>query len=698
MIRGGPALLPALLLGSVLGCGEASREDAGATGAPTAPVPDALAPLRALESSRRASADFAHLPTSDAVSGPDPVRLVALAAAASPARFAGLLRGRDAVVLLDEHLAEIARAPAPPSPVAVAVDATGRLYVAGEVTGEIARFAVEANALRREGAIELEQVRALRDLATGPEGVLYAVEEHDHRLITLLPAARADAHGVIPARRADTPVGLGPIRVLRVGDRVLVDALLDHAIEIRAVDAKGEPVGTATRVQHDGPIWAVDAVETPAGLLAAAGGVEDHPLDRRGGSFGWIDSFAFLYLVPGGGAPVRVATVNVSELGVLTPKALHLAAEPGATRLGVTGYGGDRRAELRWGGDLGVAPLADTAAAPPGIAAGVALPGGDLACADPLLDAWVLLPRGATAPVLVSVPDAAAPRDPEARLGEALFFTKLMAPANRTEGELSRFTCETCHFEGYVDGRTHHTGRGEVRATTKPLLGLFNNRPHFSRALDPDLTTVAHAEFRVAGARSGADPWFQLRAGDAPWIAALGATDEAYNPDELRRALMVFLMGFTHRPNPAVLARRGPAASRFTDEERSGAEVFRDRCEACHEARLSTDEPRTRQPFERWEALVLSREGPLVWAMDERRKTGVQPYVHEEGARVPSLRRLYKKRPYLTNGSARDLGAVLERARFGAGSFFHDAAPADPSLLRLGDAERAALLAFLDLL
>ena len=67
-----------------------------------------------------------------------------------------------------------------------------------------------------------------------------------------------------------------------------------------------------------------------------------------------------------------------------------------------------------------------------------------------------------------------------------------MAPSSSSEGAKSRFSCETCHFEGYVDGRTHHTGRGDVRATTKPLVGLFNNRPHFSRALDPDLTTVPY--------------------------------------------------------------------------------------------------------------------------------------------------------------------------------------------------------------
>src|SRR5262252_5814086 len=134
----------------------------------------------------------------------------------------------------------------------------------------------------------------------------------------------------------------------------------------------------------------------------------------------------------------------------------------------------------------------------------MAVAGDSLVFADPLLDAWF------QTPVPVPVPDSPSPRTAASRVGEALFFTNLMAPWNSTEGPLSRFTCETCHFEGYVDGRTHHTGRGDVHATTKPLLGLFNNRPYFSRALDPDLATVAHNEFRVAGALSDHDPWFSL--------------------------------------------------------------------------------------------------------------------------------------------------------------------------------------------
>jgi hypothetical protein len=93
---------------------------------------------------------------------------------------------------------------------------------------------------------------------------------------------------------------------------------------------------------------------------------------------------------------------------------------------------------------------------------------------------------------------------------------------------------------------------------------------------------------------------------------------------------------------------------------------------------------------------VMAPEGALVWASAEYQKTGVLPYVNERGARVVSLRRLYKKYPYFTNGSAKDLASVLDRASFAGGRFFHDAAPAGAIGLR-GD-EKRALAAFLDLL
>ena len=69
--------------------------------------------------------------------------------------------------------------------------------------------------------------------------------------------------------------------------------------------------------------------------------------------------------------------------------------------------------------------------------------------------------------------------------------------------------------------------------------------------------------------------------------------------------------------------------------------------------------------------------------------------MHENGARIPSLRRLYKKKPYFTNGSASDVQSVLARVRFLGGETRHDGTTDGAAL----DRETIeSLEAFLDLL
>jgi cytochrome c peroxidase len=277
-------------------------------------------------------------------------------------------------------------------------------------------------------------------------------------------------------------------------------------------------------------------------------------------------------------------------------------------------------------------------------------------------------------------------------LGEALFFTELMAPDSSAVGSHSRFSCETCHFEGSVDGRTHYTGRGNVSVVTKPLFGLANNRPHFSRALDPDLSSVSHNEFRVAGAGSGRDPWFTLEARRFPWLRELGLDRAELEPAELREALLTFLYSFSHAPNPRARAR-----ARFTALEDSGAGLFARHCARCHSARLLSDQPDSEVPQAEWEELVLRRNGPIVWARGDYARTGVEPYVHELGTRIPSLRRLRLKPRYFTNGSARDLSEVLAQFREAPGGAQHQS-PNRATGAALSPKEQRALEAFLQLL
>ena len=606
------------------------------------------------------------------------------------ALFVGLLRGRSAIVLLDADLREIQRLDAPASPTGLAVSPMGEVFVSGELADAVARYELHAGALSAAGSIRLPGVRSVRAIAYGPEGVLYAVEDHDHRLLTLALGDRTVVSEV-------SPVGLGPRAVLRTPHHLVVDCLLSHEVVVLPVDARGLPRAAAPiRIVHDGPIWAVDARETGDGLLLALGGVEDRPLDRRQGSFGYIDSFAWVYQVTTAPPTARrLAEVDVSARGLVTPKVVALAVDGDDVRVRLTGYGDAPALELRWApprptrSGLWQQPEVVRRPFVPGTVAEVSLGDGRRILADPLLDAWIADDGGDARVVPV---DEARPRSAESRLGEALFFTTLMAPWNRTRGSLSRFTCETCHFEGWVDGRVHATGRGAVRVTTRPLLGLFNDPPYFSRALDPDLTAMTHNEFRVAGLRSRHDPWFAVGRAEAPWLAHLGVGEAPLEPAALRRALMVFLMDFTFRPNPAVVGR-----SAWSPEERRGAEAFQRRCATCHEARLVTNRADSRVPFADWERLIMTPQGPIVWARDGYERTGVVPYVHESGARVPSLRRLYKKRPYFTNGSAATLDDVLRGARFSPAGFRHAGADAADGTV-LDDSERQALRAFLDLL
>jgi cytochrome c peroxidase len=310
--------------------------------------------------------------------------------------------------------------------------------------------------------------------------------------------------------------------------------------------------------------------------------------------------------------------------------------------------------------------------------------------ANPLLDAWVVIDGDALEVAPVPARRAAEP-PPAVRIGELLFFTTLMSPWAISDDAHSRFTCETCHWEGYGDGRIHYTGRDDVHATTRPLRGLAQGRPYFSRALDPTMTDMVHAEFGVAARGTGQPSWFAVDRALAPWLARVPGAAASLSPLDLRGAFMAFLGVFGHEANPVVAGRTA-----FAPEERRGAEVFRDRCEACHQARLVVDRAETRVGFDHWERLVMSPSGPLTWARDTRYRTGVTPYVHADGARVPALRRLYRKYPYFTNGSSPSLDHVVARVRLGADveSLQHAGETGAPLVAE----ERAALLAFLRLL
>ncbi|MEM9488361.1 MAG: hypothetical protein AAGC55_04405, partial [Myxococcota bacterium] len=176
----------------------------------------ALSALHAYEEERRQSTDFSAEPAGDRRTGADPFDLVAMPAPAGlpgdeDERFVGLLRGADAVVIIDGRGRERVRVAAPRAPSGLAVDPhSGVVYVSGAGSPVIARYRIADGGLTPLPGIAVPDALAIVDIALGPEGVLYIIEEFTGRLLVAelgaLPLAEAGAVGP-PVRPPVTEVG-----------------------------------------------------------------------------------------------------------------------------------------------------------------------------------------------------------------------------------------------------------------------------------------------------------------------------------------------------------------------------------------------------------------------------------------------------------------------------------------------------------
>jgi hypothetical protein len=657
-----------------LGCegGPAGTPTATASSPTSEPAARSEDGLRAEELALVASIDFRAPPDTRDQLGPDPAALVT-----DPDGWVVVLEQTPPrLVLLDAEGTRLDETAAPAGARALARAPAGLLLVGSPTSPDLAAFRVDGGRLVRAPAGDLLDFATNGVRSLSAQGAcVFGADETAAEL-----ALRCGAH------QARVPVPRWPSEVFASERYVLVTSPISHVTTVLPRTPHGVAAAASLALANDGPIFSACAVERGDTLVVARAGVEDHPLDRRGGSFGYIDSFVFVDVVRDGHA-ARVASFDVSALGVITPKALLCELDDDRLQLSVGAYGSGRAVEITLPLDGGVAEAIRAFDAVPGLVQLARAHDGSLLAPSRLLDATFRL--DASPSPLDHVPE---PDSDEAllRLGEALFFTSALAPWQSSDGQLSRFTCETCHFEGGVDGRVHATGRADVVATTKPLFGLANNGPHFTRALDDDLTEMVFAEFRVGAANSGHSEWFDLDEAELPWLPLVPFYEGVErDPQTLRRALLHYLAATPHPP-------RAHPRERFTSRERRGAELFADRCSSCHASRLVTRDPASAVPLESWEPLVLSTAGPIVWARDGYEKTGVQPYVHPDGARPSSLRRIARKRPYFTNGSAETLRDVLNAARFGAGTFLH--AGGVEGMSRLSADEIAALEAFLALL
>jgi len=172
------------------------------------------------------------------------------------------------------------------------------------------------------------------------------------------------------------------------------------------------------------------------------------------------------------------------------------------------------------------------------------------------------------------------------------------------------------------------------------------------------------AEFRVANQKRRVS--FSVDTSNYPWLEGIENLPKVLSPRDLRMAFLSFFVEYRHRPNPWRLR-----SEKLTPKALQGLAVFRERCEYCHQAIISTRQGDS-VPYDHWAGWLEAKGKDLVWGAPFYMKTGIKPYVHSAGARVPSLRRVQQKKyPYFTNGSSPTLLHLLSRFRYRDLSAWH---------------------------
>ncbi|MFQ5542574.1 MAG: hypothetical protein ACE5E2_07055, partial [Candidatus Binatia bacterium] len=382
-----------------------------------------------------------------------------------------LLRNRSEVLLADRSLTLIDRMVTPRSPTGWTLVHDRLLFVSGEQSAEIQLYEITDKKILSRGKLRLRGVASVRDLVYVPSLYsLFLLDDFDRRLHQLTLAPNWPSQERLTFHQKAFPLAAGPTQIHYLNDHLLINLLLDHSLLIIPLIQGRPDFSHSSQITHDGPIWAFDAVATDASLIIAAGGVENHPLNRLGEEFGYVDSFLFLYTLRRDRStgvyrwhpadrkvPGRFAQQNLSEINIVTPKALHFAALSNDTsQLWVSAFGSPQVARFEVQEDR--LQLTGKFNLPPGTTDFVVVqeeqikekPGreiGSLVITNALFDQIYRLEIGSGSPVYQNVQGISLVHSKlsrESRIGELLFFTTLLTPHNRTDGELSRFTCETC--------------------------------------------------------------------------------------------------------------------------------------------------------------------------------------------------------------------------------------------------------------
>lgn len=263
-----------------------------------------------------------------------------------------------------------------------------------------------------------------------------------------------------------------------------------------------------------------------------------------------------------------------------------------------------------------------------------------------------------TAKHLASVATVAIePLLPNVLLGKQIFYNAA-DPRMSLDGYLS---CSTCHPDGRDDGRVwDFTDRGEGLRNTIALTGrggTLHGPVHWTANFDEiqDFENDIRLHFGGGGLMKDAD--FDADAHSDP----LGDPKAGLSqPLDALAAYVSSLNTFPRSPH------RDPGGS-MTADALEGRELFaQSGCGTCHSGRELTDSPQR----------VLHDVGTIGPASGSRIGGALT------GLDTPTLRGLWASAPYLHDGSAATLDAVLENPAHGAGS-------------RLSPAQRAKVVQFL---
>ena len=493
-------------------------------------------------------------------------------------------------------------------------------------------------------------------------------------------ALRVVAAGTLPGQRAAL---------------LLISNFIDHTVTVHEIAADGRLGGAIQLITTDAPVldMVVDA-GAPASLLLFTH--EDRSLNREHLSVEGLDSGIIILRARAQGesgatgettAPVpfedpgpgKRTFVNLGERAAPVIELAAAAGGDGAT-LAVVGAGSDNLL-VAARADLGVAAVVGVGSNPSAVAA---LPGGRFVTADRLSDTLSFVSGGGKVTATVDV--GAAERPTLAERGELLFYGRALVPNNVADGPLSLYTCAACHDDGHVDGRRHPAKRNRFFSMTKSCRGLETTAPYLS--LGEPATIEAFADNIVTthaqGAERGAEGFdrypvtVRVRAGR-------GWENVTLSPEELRAALVAYMVRIPPEPSPYVAAGR-----RALDRNaRAGLALFRDSCAGCHQ--LVGDSARgDHVPARELERRLLAGQVALTSA---RLHAVGTPILGEGGNNPPSLRGVWEAAPYFSDGSARTLEDVLRRTDPDAPAVHAPGNATRPPAFT--DAQRSALVAFL---